>query len=179
MTKKNKNKCRLLSQSRLTQKQWLGYWSLSEVSRHWVVAPPEALTGCATQIYPLVCDPILWGHHRNLKNRPSYHRILLTCAASPTSVRVLLLLEKPGGDMKGAFSASLSPQWWIWGVFGALKGRDGCANLREVLSPRWSLPVHFLDRGGWCIVQKCNMTFTQCSRQTGEDQHSNRALCFL
>lgn len=73
------------------------------------MAPPEALTGCATQIDPLIRDPILRGHHRNLKNRPSYHRIVLTCAVSPTSVRVLLLLEKLGGDMKGAFSATLSP----------------------------------------------------------------------
>lgn len=42
------------------------------------------------------------------ENRPSYHRILLTCVVSPTSVwrvlnnKLLLLLEKLSSDMEGA-----------------------------------------------------------------------------
>lgn len=49
------------------------------------------------------------------ENSPSYHRFLLTCVVSPTSVwrvlnnKLLLLLEKLGSDMEGALSTKLSP----------------------------------------------------------------------
>lgn len=59
---------------------------------------------------------------------------------------------------------------WGWGVVSALKGHDGWANLYEFLPPKWSPPVHSLmDRGGRCIAQRCDMTFTQCFCQTGGD----------
>lgn len=74
-----------------------------------------------------------------------------------------------------------------WGVVGALKGQDGCLlHPIEFLSPKWSPPVLSQDRGGQCIVQRCDMTFTQCFCQIGWgggeikiQTGAGRVLCFL
>lgn len=47
------------------------------------------------------------------------------------------------------------------------KGEESLVSSLHEFSPKWSPQVLALDRGGRCIVQRCDMTFTQCSVRKG------------
>lgn len=117
------------------------------------------------------------------ENRPSHRRILLAhvvCLSNVNLGRGKCLTPPSSwetGEWHGRCSLlkrcpppppTMPPQSGGrgWGVVGALKGQDGRAHLHEFFSPKWPPPVRSLDRGGRCIVQRCDMTFTQCFCQT-------------
>lgn len=171
--------------SRLTQNQWLGCAAFLT----WAGTKTLSSNCRADQSCNKAPSSGLWSDppRRTLRpcghrpeNRPPYRRILLVhvvclsninlrrdkCWTPPSSWetgewrgRCALLKGVPSPPPQGGGRG--------WGVVGALKGQDGCAYLHEFLFPKWSPPVHSLDRGRRCIVQRCDMTFTQCFCQTG------------